>query len=858
MAQLVNSGTSFNGKTLNLTADLWLNSTGDSTNNWVPIGGSATATSEAQSSGNSFRGVFNGHGHTIYNLYCEKTNYFHAGLFGCIQNPCTIDSLVMINPTVKSCGMMGAIAGMTRSGGQIYIRYCLVINANIVGTPSGTGPSASHNNIGGIVGANYPNTGGTYIQNCGVTGNISGYYIGGIGGNAQYDYLTNCYFAGTLTPYNTNYGGMTAHDGTRTNCYSYTVVNGSQSQSSASNDGTSVTQAEMQDPQMIVNLGDAFKMDNGINNGYPVMSYMAGVDPIAAEICQGESITITAFGFDTYAWSNGSTSDVITVSPTTTTTYTVTCTANGVSTVLSSTITVHPQAVITATVVASPDGQVHATISPETTTVPCGSSDNVTFTVTPDEHWRVASVHMNGILLYDAQTYGPFTFTVNPGGTLANVVVRMTNALTCTNVLNLHASDIYGSNATISWNAHTTGELSEYHVIVRDLAAQSESEYTTTDLSYVIMGLTENTPYQVGVYTFCLDGYGSDTTFVNFMTPCNSPVNVTVGTGTSTTSYFPTYSCYNYSYTQQIYPASAIGSEPMDFSSIFFQCSSTTSNPTRTIDIYASQVPASMNLGSGWILPSTVPFQLVFSGTVNFSANGTDHWFEIPLDTLLPFNGTDNILLSILDHTGTYSCSNSFYYHNDATTSNMSRYVYRDASTYDINGPDAAGYSSSNIANIRFVFCDESTCVRPNTVTASNVTESSADIAWVTVGSESSWEVEYKAAADTEWTSAGTVSSPEAYLTGLNGNTQYSVRVRALCGGSDMSLWTDVISFRTECASITQLPFSENFEDASAICMSRATPTPTAAPASWISTTPTAASTSPLCRPSTRAFPSTP
>ena len=817
VAQLVNSGTSFNGKTLHLTADIWLNSTGDSTNNWVPIGGSATATSEAQSSGNSFRGVFNGHGHTIYNLYCEKTNYFHAGLFGCIQNPCTIDSLVLINPTVKSCGMMGAIAGMSRSGGQIYIRYCLVVNANIVGTPSGTGPSASHNNIGGIVGANYPNSSGTYIQNCGVTGNISGFYIGGIGGNAQYDYITNCYFAGTLTPYNTNYGGMTAHDGNRTNCYSYTVVNGNQTQSSASNDGTSVTQAEMQDPQMIVNLGDAFKMDNGINNGYPVMSYMAGVDPVAAEICAGESLTITAFGFDTYAWSNGSTSDVITVSPTSSTTYTVTCTANGVSTVLTSSVTVYPQAVINATVAASSDGQIHATITPETATVACGSSDNVTFTVTPDEHWRVASVYMNGVQQYDAQTYGPFTFTVNPGGTLANVVVHMTNALTCTNVLNLHASDIYGSNATISWNAHTTGDLSEYHIIVRDLAAQTETEYTTTDLSYVIMGLTETTPYQVGVYTFCLDGYGSDTAFVNFMTPCYSPVNVTVGTGTSTTSYFPTYSCYNYSYTQQIYPASALGNDPMDFSSIFFQCSSTTSNPTRTIDIYASQVPASMNLGSGWILPSTVPFQLVFSGTVNFSANGTDHWFEIPLDTLLAYNGTDNILLSILDHTGTYSCSNYFYYHNDGTTTNMSRYAYRDGSTYDITGPDASGTMSSNIANIRFGFCDESTCIRPNTVTASNVTENSADIAWVTVGSESSWEVEYKAAADTEWTSAGTVSSAEAYLTGLNGNTQYSVRVRALCGGSDMSLWTDVISFRTECASITQLPFSEDFEDASAI-----------------------------------------
>ncbi|MBR6176041.1 MAG: hypothetical protein IKQ52_10750, partial [Bacteroidales bacterium] len=112
VAQLVNSGTSFQGATLNLTADIWLNANGVNTNNWTPIGGAATPTSEEASSGNSFRGAFNGHGHTIHNLYCDKTNYFHAGLFGCIQNPCTIDSLVMYNPTVKSCGMMGCIAGM--------------------------------------------------------------------------------------------------------------------------------------------------------------------------------------------------------------------------------------------------------------------------------------------------------------------------------------------------------------------------------------------------------------------------------------------------------------------------------------------------------------------------------------------------------------------------------------------------------------------------------------------------------------------------------------------------------------------------------------------------------------------------
>ncbi len=129
VAQLVNNGTTtFNGKTLNLMNNIWLNATGDSTNNWVPIGG-GSPTSQSPSTGNSFQGQFNGHGHSIYNLYCDKGNTYHAGLFCSIKYPCTIDSLAMINPVLKSKGMMGAIAGFTRSGGQVYVRNCMVINA---------------------------------------------------------------------------------------------------------------------------------------------------------------------------------------------------------------------------------------------------------------------------------------------------------------------------------------------------------------------------------------------------------------------------------------------------------------------------------------------------------------------------------------------------------------------------------------------------------------------------------------------------------------------------------------------------------------------------------------------------------
>ena len=1058
VAQLVNSGTSFNGMTLNLVADIWLNSTGDSTNNWVPIGGSATATSEAQSSGNSFRGVFNGHGHTIYNMYCEKINYFHAGLFGCIQNPCTIDSLVLINPTVKSCGMMGAIAGMTRSGGQIYIRYCLVINANIVGTPGNTGPSASHNNIGGIVGANYPNTSGTYIQNCGVTGNISGYYIGGIGGNAQYDYLTNCYFAGTLTPYNTNYGGMTAHDGTRTNCYSYAVVNGSQSQSSASNDGTSVTQAEMQDPQMIVNLGDAFKMDNGINDGYPIMSYMAGVDPIEAEICQGESITITAFGFDSYLWSNGATSDAITVSPNTTTTYTVTCTSNGVPTVLTSTITVFPSAVVTAEVAASADGQVHATLNQSSFTVGCGSSDNITLVVTPETNYRVSRVTLNGAQIYgDEFGEGTVSISVNPGGTLGAIKVFLSNeyqisilelldtgdtlhlsnlvqpygnnglftatagndqtfafnntaryvlqdaeidgvsqgavtsydftniheshsivvtyvdscgifvlpffedfesvssgipecyekntgnssyptvnnyypyqgnsiyvynysygesanevpclilpkideqfdiselmvqfygrastdaglfvigvmtdpadmstfttvqavsptntsgayehytaylgsyqgtgqyiaikfpvtaycllgidnltvdyAPMCSPITNLATTDVYGSNATLTWDPTTVGEVSEYNIVITDNITGSEDFQTTTETTYLLTGLNEMTSYTVGVYTSCTNGDSSDTLSVTFMTPCNNPVNYSVGNATTTNSYLPTHIYYGNSYTQQIVTADVFEGTPNDFASLSVKDNST-SLTSRACDVYLAHVPASMDLSGGWILPdptNDITFSLVFSGNVQF---GTNDWVKIDFDTVFPYNGTDNVLVVFSDHTNSYTSTHQYDVVSNSNTTSMARYAYRDSSPYDAFNPGVSGTALSVVNTFRFSYCSESSCISPNTLSATNLTENSADIAWVSAGSESSWEVEYKAADDADWTSAGTVSATSTTLFNLDGNTLYTVRVRALCSGNEESPWSESISFRTECASITQLPYSEDFEDA--------------------------------------------
>ena len=1063
IAQLTQQGTTFNGKTIVLTSDIWLNADQDSTHNWIPIGGDDNSSTEGASIGNGFRGTFNGGGHSIYNMYCEKSNYFHAGLFGAIQNPSSIDSVVLINPVVKSKGMMGALVGFSKAGGNVAISNCLVINARIYGTGG--------NNIGGIIGATYPcaqsSSGITYITNCGVTGYISGNYIGGIAGNGSRAYTTNAYFAGTLAPTNSNWGGIlgycTSGELNISNVYSNLP---SASTDPNGRDGNLLTDAYMQSSDFISDLGSAFMTDRGINNGYPILSYMCGISSTATEICVGESVTLTAQGYEYYSWSNGENTASITVFPTTTTTYTVTGTSiSGATSTHSATITVHPQAIITATIMPSADGQIHGLVTPETSTVNCGSNDLVQLTVSPDDNYHISKVLVNGVQIYgDEFSEGPTYLTINPNGTLANVEIYLANtynitttlllddgtplnnnslvqpygnngittvlagdtilyafnesaryhiyditiddasygiidtftfedihephtivatyqdacgitelpysddfetaelnlipecyaqlnagylytesynshsgnkcvytyfynpghyyfilpriidtltypisslefsfwaamstasnsftvgvmsnpadastftpineidventgytqyityfnqvdmsevygqyitirinntssysnylyiddididfAPNCTEIRNLEISELYGSNVTITWDTNVVGGIGEYYIQLYDIANDYSLDYTTYDTTYTITGLSENTDYRIGVSVACPNSDYSDTVFIYFTTPCNTPIPITIAPNETESSSLPTNIYYKYSYTQQIIPAVALGGEAHDFSALAVQYQSSQAE-TRNIEIYLAHVPNNSTLANGWILPdanANIEFIQVFSGTTTFSNSEEGHWHEINLSTPFSYNGTDNILVIFNDLTGSYTGSRYFYCHTDSTTTNMARYTYRDASSYNPLNPSESGTleSMGRVNNLKFIYCDMSDCIRPNTLATTSIGESDAELTWISAGSESEWEVEYKTTTDTIWTSYGNVTgTPYLYLGGLSPDTRYQVRVRSVCSITEFSIWSEEITFRTQCSSITiseTEPWFENFE----------------------------------------------
>ena len=69
---------------------------------------------------------------------------------------------------------------------------------------------------------------------------------------------------------------------------------------------------------------------------------------------------------------------------------------------------------------------------------------------------------------------------------------------------------------------------------------------------------------------------------------------------------------------------------------------------------------------------------------------------------------------------------------------------------------------------------------KPKNIQATELTPNSAVITWDAGAAETSWGVEYKKAADEEWTSLGTVTEKTVTLDALQNATQYEVRVKAI------------------------------------------------------------------------------
>ena len=169
IAELVNGGkTDIN---ITLTADIDL--TGK---NWTPIGTDYD---------NSYKGTFDGGGHTITGL-TFTTNDEYAGLFGWLNRAGTVKNVVMEGVQITSNQIYGGSIG-----GVVGYSWGTIENCSVSGSVSGTVY------VGGVVGAQI----GGSITGCSSSATVKGTVdVGGVAGQTNSSAtLTACYATGNVT-----------------------------------------------------------------------------------------------------------------------------------------------------------------------------------------------------------------------------------------------------------------------------------------------------------------------------------------------------------------------------------------------------------------------------------------------------------------------------------------------------------------------------------------------------------------------------------------------------------------------------------------------------------------------------------
>ena len=169
IAELVNGGKS----DINITLDTDIDLTGK---DWTPIGTDYD---------NSYKGTFDGGGHTITGL-TFTTNDEYAGLFGWLNRAGTVKNVVMEGVQITSNQIYGGSIG-----GVVGSSWGTIENCSVSGSVSGTVY------VGGVVGVQI----GGSITGCSSSATVKGMVdVGGVAGQTNSSAtLTACYATGNVT-----------------------------------------------------------------------------------------------------------------------------------------------------------------------------------------------------------------------------------------------------------------------------------------------------------------------------------------------------------------------------------------------------------------------------------------------------------------------------------------------------------------------------------------------------------------------------------------------------------------------------------------------------------------------------------
>jgi len=275
-----------------------------------------------------------------------------------------------------------------------------------------------------------------------------------------------------------------------------------------------------------------------------------------------------------------------------------------------------------------------------------------------------------------------------------------------------------------------------------------------------------------------------------------------IGTGTTTNSYLPIYSCYTYNYSQQIYTvaelnaAGATGSQTITAIRFFYASGGTTTTTWNNWTVFIGNTAQTAFANTTNWIPSASMTQ-VFSGTFTPTA-GT--WVTLTLTTPFVWNGTSNLVVAVDENAASYSCTALWRSYTSAS-GNRGILYYSDPTNPSPAAPPTANYGpTATMPQIQFEMTAAAACSGTPAAGTSSISSASGcsgtSFTLSNAGASSGGGISY------QWQSGPTAAGPWTNITGATGTTYSTTaasttyyKLVTTCSNGGGSISSNVVSY---------------------------------------------------------------
>ena len=204
---------------------------------------------------------------------------------------------------------------------------------------------------------------------------------------------------------------------------------------------------------------------------------------------------------------------------------------------------------------------------------------------------------------------------------------------------------------------------------------------------------------------------------------------ITIGEGDAYTNAYPVYAYYEYNVSQQIYTSEEMNGLSGTITKLEFKNKPGTNKNTRS-DMSVYMLNTDMSEFESKVFVNMTEATLVYGGEVILDES--KEWTSITLTTPFEYDATKNLLLCVVDNSGTcsssYNTANNFLIYNDPDLKNRVLYQYNYTNKYDPNGLSSLSNPTRTYKKNQIQITIESDGTSNSTPAPKNVTASNDKI----------------------------------------------------------------------------------------------------------------------------------